>query len=303
MPTLKDVRLFAQYHLVRRVHDHPARDTEMGVVPLGYDPEAFAAEVRAFGDRFEVREAGAVSYGGARRPIFSVRSPSGAGAQRRLLVLSGVHGNEQAGILCVPEILARYHAEAGGRFAGVALEVLTPVNPVGAAELSRFNADGYDVNRDFALFLTEEARIVRQAFDDFRPDFVVSLHEGPQDAAFMFANAAVPPALATRMLAALEADGTVLAEKDYFGARLRPRGLSPSTAAQRAILRLWSGPPLRMMAANEYAARRGIPELTLESSWRSTDRTARVRAHVDLCLAVLGELAQHGGDRSAAHAG
>lgn len=285
MPTLKDLRLFAQYHLVRRVHDHPARDAEMGVVSLGYEPVAFEASVRAFSDRYEVVEEGRVEYRGVRRPILSVASRSPK-ARRRLLVLSGVHGNEQAGILCVPDILERF--AAAGRD-DVALHVLTPVNPIGAAELSRFNADGYDINRDFVRFLTEEARIVRRAFESFRPDFVVSLHEGPQDAAFMFANQHVEPSLAQRLLTTLEAGGTTLAEKDYFGSRLRPRGLAPSTPAQRFVLRLWAA-TLGMMAANEYAARRGIPELTLESSWRSPDRAARVRAHVDLTLAVIEEL-------------
>ncbi len=288
VPTLQDIRLFAQYHLVRRVHDHPAKDTEMGVVPLGYEPRAFEAAVRGFSDRFDVKVEGEVAYRGERRPILSVASRNAATARRRLLVLSGVHGNEQAGIVCIPDFLERFDAERA-RFADVSLRILTPVNPIGAAELSRFNADGYDINRDFVRFYTEEARIVRRAFDEHRPDFVVSLHEGPQDAAFMFANRHVGAGVASRLLAALTAGGTTLAEKDYFGARLRPPGLSPSTPVQRAVLRVWAA-ALGMMAANEYAALRDIPELTLESGWRSTDREERVRAHVDLCLAVCAEL-------------
>jgi hypothetical protein len=289
VPTLQEIRLFAKHHLFRRVHDHPAKDTEMGVVPLGYEPRAFESAVRAFGDRFDVKEEGTVAYRGEQRPILSVRSRNASTARRRLLVLSGVHGNEQAGILCVPDFLERFDRERE-RFRDVALHVLTPVNPIGAAELSRFNADGYDINRDFVRFLTEEARIVRRAFDAAPPDFVVSLHEGPQDAAFMFANRHVGREVATRLLAALVQGGTTLAETDYFGARLVPPGLSPSTPAQRAVLRVWAA-TLGMMAANEYAALRGIPELTLESSWKSTDRAARVRAHVDLCVAVCVELA------------
>lgn len=277
--------MFAQLHLKQRAYDHPAQDQEMGVVPLGYEPEAFEREVRAFGDRYDVVEEARVSYQGTSRPILSVSSRT-PGARRRLLVVSGVHGNEQAGIVCIPEVLERY-ADDGS----VALRVLTPVNAVGAAELSRFNADGYDINRDFIRFRTEEARVVRRAFDEFRPDFVLSLHEGPQDAAFMFANRHVDGALARRLLAALEAGGTTLAEKDYFGLRLRPPGLSASSPVQRGVLRVWEA-TLKMMAVNEYAAGRGVPEVTLESSWRSPDRGARVQAHVDLVLALRDELAR-----------
>jgi len=280
-------RLFAQYHLLRRVHDHPARDTELGVVSLGYDPDAFEAEIRGLAGRFEVRERARVSYQGRERPIFSITSRP-TSSSKTLLILSGVHGNEQAGMVCVPEILTRF--EAGrARWPHLALTILTPVNAVGAAELSRFNADGYDINRDFVRFTTHEAQLVREVMNETRPDFVVSLHEGPQDATFMFANEHVDAALARRLLSAIEAGGTTLAKSDYFGSTLRPPGLSPSTAFTRAILRLWAG-TLGMMASSAYCGRRGVPELTLESSWRSTDRTSRVRGHVDLCLALAAEL-------------
>lgn len=284
VPTLDDLRLFARFHLKQRAYDHPAQDTELGVVSLGYEPEAFEASVRAFGDRYDVVEEARVAYRDTTRPILSVSSRTPA-ATKRLLVCSGVHGNEQAGIVCIPEILERFPADGP-----VALRVLTPVNAIGAAELSRFNADGYDINRDFVRFRTEEARVVRRAFEEFRPDFVVSLHEGPQDASFMFANRHVDGALARRLLAALEAGGTTLATKDYFGLTLKPEGLSASTPAQRAILRVWSA-TLGMMAVNEFAARHGIPEVTLESSWRSDDRAFRVQGHVDLVLALTDELA------------
>ena len=285
VPTLQDVRHFARLHLKQRAYDHPAQDEDMGVVPIGYEPESFEQAVRAFADRYDVVEEGRVAYRDTTRPILSVSSRN-PGAHARLLVLSGVHGNEQAGIMCIPEILERFDRD--GR---VAVRVVTPVNAIGAAELSRFNADGSDINRDFIRFRTEEARLVRRMFDEFQPDFVLSLHEGPQDAAFMFANQHVAPALATALLAALEAGGTTLATKDYFGLKLDPPGLSASSPVQRGVLRVWEL-TLKMMAVNAYAATLGIPEVTLESSWSSPDLAARVRAHVDLTLALCDELAK-----------
>ena len=285
VPSMEEVRAFVRLHLKQRAYDYPARDEGLGVVPLGYEPDAFEQSVRAFGDRYDVVEQARVSYRDTTRPIFSVSSRT-ADPVKRLLIVSGIHGNEQAGIVSVPEILERFDRDAP-----VALRVLTPVNAIGAAELSRFNADGYDINRDFIQFRTEEARLVRRAFDEFRPDFVLSLHEGPQDAAFMFANRHVDVALANRLLRALEAGGTTLATKDYFGLSLRPPGLSASSPFQRAILRVWEA-GFKMRAVNEFAAARGIPEITLESGWRSADRAARVRAHVDLTLALSAELSR-----------
>jgi hypothetical protein len=207
--SLAEVKAFVNLHLKQRAYDWPAPDEGLGVVPLGYEPEAFEQAIRAFGDRYDVVEEGRVAYKGTTRPILSVSTRDADAAATRLLVVSGVHGNEQAGIVCVPEILERYDPSGT-----VALRVVTPVNAIGAAELSRFNADGYDINRDFIRFRTDEAKLVRRMFDEFRPDFVLSLHEGPQDAAFIFANRHVDGGLARRLLGAVEAGGTTLAEKD-----------------------------------------------------------------------------------------
>lgn len=282
MPSLatlpKDLAKFARYHLVRRPATHPAREEDLGIVPLGFDLDRYVAQIRSYeGPRFEVAVEETVIYRDRPHPILSVRSR--APAATTLLVLAGVHGNEHAGLLAIPPILDAWSSER------VRLVVLTPVNPVGAAELSRFNAEGYDVNRDFVRFGTPEARVVRALYDRERPDFVVSLHEGPQDATFMFTNRFVGEPLGRRLCAALAKGGTVLAEKDYFGLRLEPPGLSPSSAAARAVHKLWAL-GLGMKASIAYSEDRAIPEIVLESSWRMADEAARVRPHVDLVAAV-----------------
>ena len=170
---MQDLRTFVRFHLKQRAYDHPAPDEGLGVVPLGYEPDAFEQAVRAFGDRYDVVEEGRVAYRRTTRPILSVSSRT-SDPVKRLLIVSGIHGNEQAGIVCIPEILERYDRDGP-----VAMRVLTPVNAIGAAELSRFNADGYDINRDFIQFRTEEARLVRRVFDEFRPGLRAVAPRGP----------------------------------------------------------------------------------------------------------------------------
>ena len=216
----RDLAKFARYHLVRRAETYPVRESELGIVPLSFDLDRYVERIRAFhGEAFDVDTEATATYRDRAHPILTVRSRGAAAGT--LLVLAGVHGNEHAGLLAVPEILEAWTSER------VRLVVVTPVNPVGAAELSRFNAEGYDINRDFSRFGTLEARAVRSVFERERPDFVVSLHEGPQDATFMFTNRFVPAALAHDLCAALAHGGTVLAERDYFGLRLDPPGVSP----------------------------------------------------------------------------
>ncbi|MEZ4439692.1 MAG: DUF2817 domain-containing protein [Polyangiaceae bacterium] len=284
MVTLEDLRTFAKYHLKHPVASHPEREESLGVTPLGYDPADFAAALEARRDDVEISVEASFRYLGVDHPMHRLSSgPAEEGP--RLLVLSGVHGNEQAGILAILPWLDRLR-ERALPFASM---VLTPVNPVGAAHLSRYNAQGYDINRDFHRLETEEARVVVDMVDRFRPTAIVSLHEGPQDAAFMFANHLVTPALAAPILAGLRRRGVPLAERDYFGRRLAEPGLAASTRATRALEALWVK-TLGMQSSNGFAAERGIPELTFETPWRVPDPEARVGAQVAFLDSVVDAL-------------
>jgi len=293
LPSLDDLRTFAKYHLVRRVHDHPAPETSLGLAPLPYDSRAYAETIGAYASRgWDVTTLERLLYRGRRYPMLLVRRAHLAG-RRRLLVLAGVHGNEHAGLLAVPPILDAVEAEA----LGVDLCVVTPVDPVGAAHLSRYNADGFDINRDFVRFETPEARAVRRVFEERRPDFVVSLHEGPQDGTFLFTNRRVPAELALRLVGAVGEAGVPLASHDYFGRTLDPPGLAPMSRSMWALSVLWAA-SLQMMATGMWADGQGVPEITFESSWTSADREARVGGHVALVVELARALS---GDDQSGH--
>lgn len=251
----------------------------MASVRRPFDLDRYVARIRAFdGERFEVTTETAVPFQDRTCPILSVRSRQQAPA-KTLLVLAGIHGDEQAGLLAVPPILEAWSSER------VRLVVITPVNPVGAAKRSRGNGSGHDVNRDFVRFATPEGRVVRDVFERERPDFVLSLHEGPQRGTFMFANRFVEASLARALCDALAAGGSALATTDYFGLRLRPPGLSASSPTTRAVWKLWAV-AFRQQASIAYSEGRGVPEIVLESSSRISDDEVRVRPHVDLVAAV-----------------
>ena len=246
---------------------------------MPFELENYTARVRAFdGERFAVTTAATVHD----RPILLVRSRGAS--ERTLLVLAGVHGDELAGILAVPSILEAWSSEP------VRLVLITPVNPVGAAKGSRRNGEGRDINRDFVRFATAEARLVRDIFEETRPDFVISLHEGPQRGTFIFTNRHVAPPLATTLCDALAAGGTELATRDYFGRRLRPAGWAPATATTHAVWKV--GAALRQKATITYSEDRNVPEIVLESSSRTKDEAVRVRPHIDLVAAVACSLAK-----------
>lgn len=242
---------------------------------MDFDLERYSERIRSFdGPRFAVSTATTLeSY-----PILAVRSHAEANAPT-LLVLAGVHGDERAGILAVPSILEAWTSSR------VRLVVMTPVNPVGARRCTRAGSTGKDINRDFLRFATPEARAVRDVFEEVRPAFVLSLHEGPQRGTFMFTNRHVGAPLATSLCDALAAGGTTLATRDYFGRSLQPAGWAPASPTTRAV---WSfgARYLRQKATISYSEDRGVPEIVLESSSRTTDEAVRIRPHVDLVAAV-----------------
>jgi len=253
------------------------------------DLDGYVARIRAFdGPRFAVATEDRIISGGRTHPILSVTSRAPGPARKTLLVLAGVHGDEQAGLLAVPHLLDAWTSETSER---VRLVVITPVNPVGAAKMSRTNGDGHDINRDFVRFVTAEARLVRDVIDREKPEFVVSLHEGPQNGTFMFANRHVDKRTAHVLCDALARGGTKLARWDYFFRRLRQPGLAPSSRAQRALTSMWTL-TLRSKATIGYSEDRGIPEIVLESPARVVDEEARVRPHVDVVKAVAALLAR-----------
>jgi hypothetical protein len=293
--TLSDLRLFVKYHLVRRRFDYPAPETELGIELLEYDTDRYAETLLGHADRFEIDCLGEVEYQGRAHPIHRIRV-SGAGEVRRsLVVLCGVHGNEYAGLLAVPLLLEQF-SESPECLAHLDLCIVAPVNPVGAQESSRYNAEGYDVNRDFKRFDTPEARAVRRAIEEAEPDFILSLHEGPHDGTFMFANHDVDPGLAAPVLERLERAGTRLATVDYFGRTLDRPGYARPTRPMKIAWWLWSR-VLGMMSTGMYAHELGTPEITLESAWRD-EGGARIRTHVELVLAIIEWLRPAGEDAS-----
>src|SRR5690606_15313672 len=55
--------------------------------------------------------------------------------------------------------------------------ILPIVNPDGAELYTRENANKVDLNRDSVSLSQPESRVLRQAFNDFEPDFAYNMHD------------------------------------------------------------------------------------------------------------------------------
>ena len=108
------------------------------------------------------------SYEG--RPIEIVRVGNPRSPQR-VLVVGCIHGNECAGLAVTRRLLGRAEPIP------IDLWILPNLNPDGLTHLTRGNAHGVDLNRDFGTFSQRESRIARRLIERIRPDVTIWFHQ------------------------------------------------------------------------------------------------------------------------------
>ncbi len=125
-----------------------------------------------------IKEFGRIKYAEFNAGLWIIRyQPSGA-AVKRVLISAGIHGNEPAATAAAVRLVDTLSGTPES-VDGVAIEVVPIVNPWGWVHDIRYNQRGIDINRDFATFDTQEAKLIRQFLRDSSYDLMVDLHEDP----------------------------------------------------------------------------------------------------------------------------
>jgi hypothetical protein len=276
-------RQLHRYFLTKCPADGPVPEAEMGIHLEPVASDTYYASLEAFSEAVPVRTVAQVGAGGRPLPIYQL-GPIGSIGGRRVLVVAGIHGNEIAGALAAPRLLADVR-DRPADYAGVEISLIAPANPVGLLHLSRYNGAGCDVNRDFGPFATVEAAAIRDALDALRPELVVSLHEGPQDGFFVIATRAVPAGVAEAMADGVRAAGFPLASRSFLRLPLGTPGLEREGWLTTQLKRV-----IRLHSLGAFAEERSIGTLTTESPWSSPDVEARVGSQVAAVRALARRL-------------
>ena len=177
------------------------REPYSGAEPVVRDLAGFEAELRqavGAGPRASLAEAGRISTAGFDAPIWLVRIER-PGAERRILVCAGIHGNEPAGPAWALELIRSLSADPAA-YPGVSFDIIPLCNPWGWSRDVRYDRDGRDPNRDFATFATDAARVVRETTRGQRYDLAIDHHEDPDAKGFYVYQYADPDARPTRAL-------------------------------------------------------------------------------------------------------
>ena len=99
--------------------------------------------------------------------------------EKKILLWSQMHGNESTTTKALFDILNTFYAHDSSIvsiFNSCTLYIIPILNPDGAFAYTRVNANDVDLNRDAQDLSEPESRVLRSAFDKFKPDFCFNLH-------------------------------------------------------------------------------------------------------------------------------
>ncbi|MFD2823611.1 M14 metallopeptidase family protein [Lacinutrix iliipiscaria] len=108
--------------------------------------------------------------------IYSVTIGSG---KKKVFMWSQMHGNESTTTKAVFDLLNTLSVEniySDAILKACTIRIIPILNPDGAKAYTRLNANEIDLNRDAQDLSQPESRVLRECFNDFKPDFCFNLH-------------------------------------------------------------------------------------------------------------------------------
>ena len=98
---------------------------------------------------------------------------------RKVLMWSQMHGNESTTTKAIFDVLNTLNASnpyTTSILDNCTIKIIPILNPDGAIAYTRLNANDVDLNRDAQELTQPESKVLRQVFNEFRPDFCFNLH-------------------------------------------------------------------------------------------------------------------------------
>lgn len=275
--------IFFKYHFLSRPYNYPKEESLFDIKHIGLNLTKFYKSLLCFSKDFDIEKLHIINFNKTKYPIYQV--DINRSASKKVFILSGTHGNEQAGILSVLELL-KFFKENEDFLDNVSLRIVTPHNPVGAEKFSRFNEKGYDLNRDFKNLNNKINRLILNSLKEFNPDISLSLHEGPQKGTFIIPNRWSDRRLSEYVLNKLSQKKVNLAKRSYFQNRLKPSGYFPAKRFFGFVLQLQSK-LLSLEPFGIYNQDLYFPSITLETPWHIKSGERRIEIHTEFIKSII----------------
>lgn len=120
---------------------------------------------------------GIEGYSAEGLPVYNITVGTGA---NRIFIWSQMHGNESTttkAIFDFLNFLTQGSEQAATLLQNFSFYILPLVNPDGARLYTRENANRVDLNRDSVNLSQPESKLLRQAFENFKPDYCYNMHD------------------------------------------------------------------------------------------------------------------------------
>jgi len=280
------IKLANKYYLSPCYYDSPVKQSDFPQIFFEINLPDYYQQIKTLSTaHFQLDTVETVEYKNEAYPVLEIskKNKSDKQAQKKLLVLAGVHGNESAGTLAILELLKNYNNNPP-KYKGWDLKIVAPVNPAGTIEMSRYNECGCDLNRRVKSSSQKGIVMQRKIIDSFNPDVIVTMHEAPSENFLIHSNKHLKDPLLFQLLEDTQEKGIVLSTEDYFGRELKVAGNSKINGGLKFLKNI-----ARVQALGDYASKRGMIEITTESGWNSQDTFQRVNSHVF----VISSLVDH----------
>lgn len=273
-------KLLTKYFLNDCPANGPVKQTDFEMYSESVDLAKYKDQIFSYNDIATANVLETIKYQDKDYEIYQVDIQNSQ-AGKNLLIFAATHGNEFASALAIEDLLndVRQNNEM---YKGWNIRIITPVNPVGLAHESRYNENGCDINRDFENFSTVGAKIQKQAIEQFKPQVVVSLHEGPQDGFFVIAESPVSETLRKAVLSNLKKEEIHLAQKSFLAIPLSDSGLWYKKSFVYGLQKLFS-----IHTLGRYAHENNLAILTTESPWTNKNVESRKKPHLIVIKSVI----------------
>ncbi|CAL66458.1 M14 family zinc carboxypeptidase [Christiangramia forsetii] len=131
---------------------------------------------KRFKNNFKIHESGKSVQG---KSIYSFKIGSG---KIKILAWSQMHGNESTTTKAVFDLLNSFKLNSEDEVISNILEncslcIIPILNPDGAEAYTRVNAKLIDLNRDLQDLSQPESRLLKDIYNEFKPDFCLNLHD------------------------------------------------------------------------------------------------------------------------------
>ena len=276
------LNLIYRYYITNRPYREPIKQRDFPQYFMTLDLKEYYKELVKLSEGYRIKSIEEIEYKNQKYPILEININSNQETtNKKLLIIAGVHGNETGGTLAILEILKAIKSNPN-HYQKWSIKIVSPINPVGTIELSRYNKDGYDLNRGIRNSKRKDILLQRNLVNNFKPNIILSFHEAPSDDFLVHPNECVKINLLKKVLEDIQMGGISLAKKDYWGRELKQNGISQVNGIVRLILKLTHPNSL-----DDYSEENKIAQITTESGWNSSDYKQRVESHLLLFKSVI----------------